>query len=61
MVTILSLAFATPALINKKPVRFPPDYDPLMIWVMAMFVFALAGAKGALAPSKKSIVSFLIK
>jgi uncharacterized membrane protein len=47
MVTILSLAFATPALINKKPVRFPPDYDPLVIWTMAMFVFALAGLKGA--------------
>jgi hypothetical protein len=47
LVTTLSLAFATPALINKKPVRFPPDYDPLVLWVAAMAVFVLAGAAAA--------------
>jgi len=43
LVTILSLAFATPTLINKKPVRFPPDYDPLVVWVAAMLTFVIAG------------------
>jgi len=42
LVTILSLAFATPSLINKKPVRYPPDYDPLVIWVTAMLFFVFA-------------------
>jgi hypothetical protein len=41
-VTVLALAFATPTLINKKPVHFPPDYDPLVIWATAMFSFVLA-------------------
>jgi hypothetical protein len=41
VVTILSLAFATPALINKKPVRYAPDYDPLGLWLMALATFLL--------------------
>jgi uncharacterized membrane protein len=33
MVTaLLILAFATPSLINKKPVKHPPDYHPLVVW-----------------------------
>ena len=42
LVAVLALAFATPTLINKKPVHFPPDYDPLVIWATAMFSFVLA-------------------
>jgi len=29
---LLILAFATPSLINKKPVKPPPDYHPLVVW-----------------------------
>jgi hypothetical protein len=43
LVSILSLAFATPTLINKKPVRFPPDYDPLVIWVAGVLTLVFAG------------------
>jgi uncharacterized membrane protein len=40
---LLILAFATPALINKKPVKFPPDYYPLALWLMLNVLF-LTGA-----------------
>lgn len=38
--TLLILAFVTPALINKKPVKHPPDYHPLVVWTLlnALFV-----------------------
>jgi uncharacterized membrane protein len=36
----LMLAFATPSLINKKPVKHQPvDFYPLVIWVMVMSLF----------------------
>jgi uncharacterized membrane protein len=43
--TVLILAFATPALINKKPVNQvpPPDYHPLLIWFLLNLLF-LTGA-----------------
>jgi len=35
----LILAFATPSLINKKPVKHPPDYHPLVVWVLLNALF----------------------
>ncbi len=35
------LAFATPVLINKKPSKHPPDYQPLVVWVLLNAVFAV--------------------
>lgn len=32
LTTLVILAFATPFLINKKPVKSPPDYHPLIVW-----------------------------
>jgi uncharacterized membrane protein len=52
---LLILAFVTPSLINKKPVKHPPDYHPLAIWLLVNALFAtgaitdrlwLAGAFG---------------
>jgi uncharacterized membrane protein len=40
---LLILAFVTPLLINKKPVRHPPDFHPLCIWLLLNVLF-LAGA-----------------
>lgn len=41
--TLLVLAFVTPSLINKKPAKFPPDYHPLIVWVLLNALF-LVGA-----------------
>jgi uncharacterized membrane protein len=38
--TLLILAFVTPSLINKKPVKHPPDYQPLIIWLLVNALFA---------------------
>ncbi len=40
MAVALILAFTTPALINKKPVKQPPDYHPLIIWGLLNLLFA---------------------
>lgn len=38
---LLILAFATPALINKKPMTPPPpDYHPLAVWLLLSLLFA---------------------
>ena len=37
---LLILAFATPSLINKKPVKQPPDFRPLIIWLVVNILFA---------------------
>lgn len=51
--TLLILAFATPALINKQPGRkkSPPDYHPLLLWLSAMALFAVGAAVGRLWPA----------
>ncbi len=40
LTALLMLAFATPFLINKKPVKSPPFYHPLMVWLTVNLVFA---------------------
>jgi hypothetical protein len=39
MTVLLILAFATPTLINKKPVKQPPDYHPLIVWLLLNLLF----------------------
>lgn len=40
--TILIMAFATPVLIDKRarPTNRPPDYHPLLVWLMALLLCA---------------------
>lgn len=42
--TLMILAFATPALIDKRPRArpLPPDYHPLAIWLLCLTLFAAA-------------------
>jgi putative membrane protein len=43
--TLLILAFATPCLINKKPMaQPPPDYSPLAVWLLLSLLFATGAA-----------------
>jgi hypothetical protein len=42
--TLVILGFATPSLINKKPVKHPPEYWPLVLWVLLNVFFAAAFA-----------------
>jgi len=44
LTTLLILAFATPALISKKPVKHPPQYHPLIVWLVLNGLFAAAAA-----------------
>jgi uncharacterized membrane protein len=50
-VTVLMLAFVTPALINKNPVRRPPDYHPLAVWLGAILWFGLVAAQHGMWPA----------
>jgi uncharacterized membrane protein len=36
---LLILVFATPVLINKSPVKYPPDYHPLILWCLLNLLF----------------------
>jgi uncharacterized membrane protein len=40
----ITLAFATPWLINKHPVKQPPDYHPLSLWILLHAWLVLANA-----------------
>jgi uncharacterized membrane protein len=42
--TLLILALVTPSLINKKPVKYPPDYHPLIVWLLMTVLFATGAA-----------------
>jgi uncharacterized membrane protein len=44
-VALLMLAFVTPALINKNPVRRPPDFHPLAVWLGAILWFGMVAAR----------------
>jgi uncharacterized membrane protein len=44
-VTLLILAFITPALIKKQPGhRSPPDFHPFAVWLGAILLFSIASA-----------------
>ena len=53
--TLLILAFATPALINKQPEfrakRTPPDYLPLVVWLLSLALFATGAIMHKLWPA----------
>jgi uncharacterized membrane protein len=53
LTSLLILAFATPALINKKPGQppAPPDYSPLVIWLLFNLLFATGAAVHHLWPA----------
>jgi len=44
--TLLIMAFAAPALIDKRarPTQRPPDYHPLITWLLAMILFGVGAA-----------------
>jgi uncharacterized membrane protein len=50
-VALLMLAFVTPALINKNPVRRPPDFHPLAVWLGALLLFGLASTLHGIWPA----------
>jgi hypothetical protein len=50
----LTLVFATPALIDKRQQRSanrPPNYHPLVIWLLAVMLFAVGAATHQLWPA----------
>lgn len=48
---ILILAFATPALINKRPGEIPVDYHSLLVWIGLNFFLATADIRHGLWPA----------
>lgn len=46
VVTLLAMAFAAPALIDKRarPVKRPPDYHPLAVWGLGVLLFGCGAA-----------------
>ena len=54
--SLLILAFATPSLINKKPVKQPPDFYPLIVWLPVNVLFAT----GALTHQLWVAVAFVV-
>lgn len=46
LVTLVTLAFATPSLINKhsRSRKLPPDFHPLIVWVLSLTLFGTAAA-----------------
>jgi uncharacterized membrane protein len=60
---LLILAFATPALINKKPMpQPPPDYSPLTVWLLLNLLFATGAAAQHLWPALGliSVISIVV-
>jgi uncharacterized membrane protein len=54
MTALLILVFATPALIDKRrqrSVNRPPDYHPLVVWLLAVALFAAGAATRQLWPA----------
>ena len=52
IVTLLILAFITPALINKKlSKRSKPDFHPLCVWLGGILIFGIACAQNGLWPA----------
>jgi uncharacterized membrane protein len=48
LVALLVMAFSTPFLLNKKPKKSPPFYQPLVIWVTLQALFAAGAAAGGM-------------
>ncbi len=48
---LLILAFVTPVLINKKPIKQPPVYHPLIVWVLLNSLFSAAASLHQLWPA----------
>lgn len=46
LISLLTLAFATPALINKhsRSRKFPPDFHPLVVWNLLLILFGTGAA-----------------
>jgi uncharacterized membrane protein len=58
VVIVLILAFATPALMNKRPSKRPPDYVPLAIWAMLIaFLFCVSLTHHFLAAAVVSAIA----
>jgi len=51
LTALLILAFATPFLLNKKPVKHPPDYFPLYVWLLLNLLFVTGTAVHGLWPA----------
>ena len=53
LTALLILAFVTPALINKlqRPARRPPDYHPLVVWLLVNGLFATGASAHQLWPA----------
>jgi uncharacterized membrane protein len=51
VVSLLILAFVTPALINKNPVRRAPDFHPLAVWLGAIVLFGVAAGLRGMWPA----------
>jgi uncharacterized membrane protein len=59
--TLLILAFATPSLINKKPMpQPPPDRAPLLVWLLVNLLFATGAAVNRLWPALGLICSYSV-
>ena len=46
LVSLLIMAFATPFLLNKKPRKSPPFYQPVVIWATLQALLAAGAAAG---------------
>ncbi len=52
LISLLILAFATPWFLNKKPAQSsPPDYRPLIVWLLLNLLFATGAATHQLWPA----------
>jgi uncharacterized membrane protein len=57
---LLILAFVTPSLINKQPVKHPPDYYPLVIWGGVSLIFLTGAATRHLWPAASVTLAQMI-
>jgi len=48
VVSLLILAFITPALINKRPGKSPSSFHPLIVWLLLQLLFASGAASHGL-------------
>jgi uncharacterized membrane protein len=56
LVSLLMFAFATPFLINKssRSRKLPPDYHPLIVWVLLLALFGTGAAMENSGPPPRS-------